>query len=157
MKPLSRIEALIAEIVERPAWLLSARRLHPLELTGALTRALEERAVRLADRVIAPDDYELRLNPADYAAFAEMRPLLERELAEYLARTVAERDLPCNRPPRVSHVESTEPRPGRVLVSASFSQAPQPEQTVVGYRTPHMFASRTQAEPAARAKQSASA
>lgn len=134
MKPLTRIESLIAEIVERPAWLLSSRRLHPLELTAALTRALEERALRLADRVIAPDDYELRLNPADFAVFAEPRPLLERELAEFVARTVAERDLSCNRPPRVSIVESSEPRPGRVLVNARFSQAPALEHTVVGYR-----------------------
>src|SRR5581483_7575127 len=134
MKPLSRIESLIAEIVERPAWLLSPRRLHPLELTAALTRALEERALRLADRVIAPDDYELRLAPSAFAAFAELRPMLARELAEFIARTVAERDRACNRPPRVTIVESPEPRPGRVSVSARFSQAPAPESTVIGYR-----------------------
>ncbi len=146
MRPLSRIESLIAEIVERPAWLLSPRRLHPLELTAALTRALEERAVRLADRVIAPDDYELRLNPADFAAFAELQPMLERELAEFIARTVAERDLACNRPPRVAIVESAEPRPGRVLVTARFSQAPESERTVVGYRAPAGGAAAAHAE-----------
>lgn len=151
MKPLSRIESLIAEIVERPAWLLSPRRVHPLELTAALTRALEERAVRLADRVIAPDDYELRLNPADFAAFAELRPLLERELAEFVVRTVAERDLACNRAPRVSIGESQEPRPGRVLVTARFSQAPDPEHTVVGLRAPHAGARHSSPRPDAGA------
>lgn len=154
MRPLSRIESLIAEIVERPAWLLSPRRLHPLELTAALTRALEEHAVRLADRVIAPDGYELRLNPADFAAFAELRPMLERELAEFIARTVAERDLACNRPPRVSIVESEEARPGRVLVSARFSQA-EPESTVVGYRAPRAGARAAQADPRGRARRPA--
>lgn len=146
MKPLSRIESLIAEIVERPAWLLSPRRVHPLELTAALTRALEERSLRLVDRVIAPDEYELRLHPADFAAFAELRPLLERELADFVGRTVAERDLACNRPPRVAIVESSEPRPGRVLVAARFSQAPEPEQTVVGYRARTAGAAPTQTE-----------
>ncbi len=133
MKPLSRLEALIAEIVERPAWLLSSRRLHPLELTSALTRALEERAVRLADRVLAPDQYELRLHPNDFAALAELRPLLEGELAEFLTRTVAERDLACNRPPRVSIAASADVRQGRVAATAQFSSAPAAAATVVGF------------------------
>jgi hypothetical protein len=135
MKSLSRLETLIAEIVERPAWLLSPRKLHPLELTSALTRALEERAVRLADRVVAPDDYELRLNPADLAGIAELRPLLERELAEFVARTVAERDLACNRPPRVGIVEADDVRQGRIAVTARFSAEPARGRTVSGHRT----------------------
>ena len=130
MKSLSRLEALIAEIVERPAWLLSARKLHPLELTTALTKALEQRAVRLADRVVAPDDYELRLNPADFAAFADARPVLEHELAEYLARTVADRDLSCNRPPAVRLLSDETVRPGKVAASARFGRLPAPGDTI---------------------------
>lgn len=130
MKPLSRLEALIAEIVERPAWLLASRKLHPLELTTALTRALEERAVRLADRVIAPDDYELRLNPADFAAFADSRPVLERELAEHLARTVADHDLTCNRPPEVRLLVDDTVRAGKIAASARFGRQQAPADTI---------------------------
>ncbi|HLZ71187.1 MAG TPA: FhaA domain-containing protein [Dehalococcoidia bacterium] len=136
MKPLSRLEALIAEVMERPAWLLGSRRLHPLELTGALTRALEERAVRLADRVIAPDRYELRVNPLDFAALTELRPLLEGELAEFLARTVAERDLACNRSPRVSIVAAVDVRQGRVAATAQFSNEPALDATAVALGAP---------------------
>lgn len=121
MKPLSRLERLIAEIVERPAWLLSARRLHPLELSALLTRALEERALRLADRIIAPDDYTIALHPDDLAAFGDAVPVLERELADFLARLIVERDLSSNRPPAVRLVASPELRPGRAEVTAHFS------------------------------------
>src|SRR5579875_420692 len=121
MKSLSRLERLIAEIVERPAWLLSARRLHPLELSALLTRALEERALRLADRIIAPDDYTIALHPDDLAAFGDAVPVLERELADFLARLIVERDLSSNRPPAVRLVASPELRPGRAEVTAHFS------------------------------------
>src|SRR5947209_19174268 len=97
MKPLSRLESLIAEILERPAWALSPRKLHPLELTGALTREMEGRAVRLVDRVLAPDAYEILIHPTDLAAFGDARPVLEQELADYLSRTVVERDISTNR------------------------------------------------------------
>ena len=131
MKPLSRLENLIGEIVERPAWLLSSRRLHPLELSTALTRALEERALRLADRVVAPDDYRLALNPADLASYGDAQSVLERELADYLARLVVERDLACNRAPRVTIVASDAVRAGRTAVEARFS-APADAPTIAG-------------------------
>jgi hypothetical protein len=123
MKPLSRLESLIAEIVERPAWALSSRRLNPLELTAALTKEMEARAVRLVDRVLAPDRYELRLNATDLAVLEESRDLLERELAGYLERLIAERDLTAYRPPEVRIVAGGGVRAGRVQVSATFSPA----------------------------------
>jgi len=121
MKPLTRLESLIADIVERPAWLLSARRLHPLDLTTALTKGMEDRAVRLADRVLAPDSYNLRLNPVDASTFADALPVLERELGAYLGRTVAERDLSCHRPPTVKIAVDEGVKPGKIEVTAAFS------------------------------------
>lgn len=129
MKPLSRLESLIAEIVERPAWALSSHRLNPLELTAALTRGMEARAVRLVDRVLAPDSYELRLNPADFAALADSRALLEQELGGYLERLIAERDLTANRPPQVQIASSAQVRAGRVQVTAGFAPAQQARPT----------------------------
>ena len=63
MKALARLESFIQDLIERPAWLLSQRRLHPIELAQALTRALEAGALTLADRVLVPDRYTLRLSP----------------------------------------------------------------------------------------------
>jgi hypothetical protein len=128
MKPLSRLESLIAEIVERPAWALSSRRINPLELTAALTRGMEARAVRLVDRVLAPDDYELKLNPADLAAFEETKRLLEEELAAFLGRVLSERDLSCNRPLSVKLVASEQVRAGKVQVVARFTPPDQAHQ-----------------------------
>src|SRR5947209_3991301 len=116
MKPLSRLESLIAEIVERPAWGLSPRRVHPLELSTALVKAMEARAVRLTDRILAPDTYELRLNSADVSAFADTLHVLERELADFLLRTFDERDVSCNLPPSVKIVGDPVVRPGKIEV-----------------------------------------
>lgn len=121
MKPLSRLESLIAEIVERPAWALSSRRLNPLELTAALTKGMESRAVRLVDRVLAPDSYELSLNPADFAALQDSAGLLERELGDYLERLIAERDLTANGRPQVHIAAGHQVRAGRVQVTARFT------------------------------------
>lgn len=132
MKPLSRLESLIADILERPAWTLSARKLHPLELTAALTKAMERRAVRLVDRVLAPDAYEVAVNPNDLAAFGDAHPVLEHELAEYLRRTIAERDLSCNRPPTVQLASSANVRTGRVQVTARFTPRQQQNPPATG-------------------------
>jgi predicted component of type VI protein secretion system len=131
MKPLSHLENLIAEIMERPAWLLSSRKLHPLELSAALSRALEERALRLADRVVAPDDYTIKLNPTDLAAYGDATAVLERELAGHPARLIVERDLTSARAPLVRLTSSENVRAGRVEVEARFS-APEEAPTIVG-------------------------
>jgi hypothetical protein len=131
MKPLSHLENLIAEIMERPAWLLSSRKLHPLELSAALSRALEERALRLADRVVAPDDYTIKLNPTDLTAYGDATAVLERELAGHLARLIVERDLTSARAPLVRLSSAENVRAGRVEVEARFS-APEETPTIVG-------------------------
>ncbi len=123
MKPLSRLESLIAEIIERPAWALSSHRLHPLELTTALTKAMERRAVRLADRVLAPDDYEVRIHPTDLAAFGDAVVVLNQQLGDYLERTIVERDISANRPPTVHLEGDATVRRGRCDVRAAFTPA----------------------------------
>ena len=126
MKPLSRLESLIADILERPAWTLSSRKLHPLELTAALTKAMEARAVRLADRVLAPDIYDASINPADLAAIADAQSVLEQELGDHLHRTILERDLSCNARPVVRLLADPTVRSGKVRVAARFTPQAQP-------------------------------
>ena len=133
MKALARLESFIQDLIERPAWLLSQRRVHPIELAQALTRALESAALPLADRVIAPDGYVLRLNPEDFRQLAGVRPTLEREYAGYLERLSLERNITMNGPPRVTIVAATETRPGAVQVSTSFGDGhPPPRDTIAG-------------------------
>jgi hypothetical protein len=123
MKALARLESLIQGLVERPAWLLTERRLHPIEIAAVLTRALETDALPLADRVLAPDGYALRLHPDDLAQIAPARRTLEREYAEYLTRVVKERGLSLNAPIVVVMVESERTQPGSVEVTTRFSES----------------------------------
>jgi len=123
MRALARLERIIQELVERPAWLLTQRRLHPIEMAAVLTRALETDALPLADRVLAPDSYALRLHADDYAQFSDVRRTLEREYADYLTRVVAERGLVVNAPIRVVIVESGAVRSGTVEVESRFTEA----------------------------------
>lgn len=126
MKALARLESFIQELVERPSWLLTQRRLHPVEMAAALTRALETDALPLVDRVLAPDGYALRLHKSDYDQFADVRRTLEREYAGYLTRVVAERGLALNLPVTVVIVESRAVRPGTVEVTTRFADSRPP-------------------------------
>jgi hypothetical protein len=82
---------------------------------------------------VAPDQYELRLHPADLAALEDVRAVLERELGDYVARTVAERDLACNRPPVVSIVARDGVQTGQIDAVGSFSTPAAPEPTVASW------------------------
>lgn len=121
MRALARLERIIQELVERPAWLLTQRRLHPIEMAAVLTRALETDALPLADRVLAPDSYALRLHTDDYEQFSAVRRTLEREYADYLTRLVAERGLVLNAPVQVVIAGSRAVRSGTVEVVTRFT------------------------------------
>jgi len=122
MKALARLESFIQDLVERPAWLLSSRRLHPLEMAAALTRALETAALPLADRVLAPDAYIIQLHPGDFEQFSGVRATLEREFAGYMTRLAAERGVTMNVPASVALVEQSGVRPGTVSVLTRFTE-----------------------------------
>jgi hypothetical protein len=139
MKALARLESLIQGLVERPAWLLTERRLHPIEIAAALTRALETDALPLADRILAPDGYALRLHRDDFAQLASVRRTLEREYADYLTRVVKERGLSLNAPIVVVMVESEQAHLGAVEVSTRFSESP-PMPSVARVREPALTA-----------------
>ncbi len=124
MKALARLEGFLQDLVERPAWLLTARRLHPLEMAAAITRALETAALPLADRVIVPDAYVVQLGSEDFGQFDSVRPTLERELAEYVSRLAVERGLTLNAAASVAIVEMPGVRAGTVQVRTRFSEEP---------------------------------
>jgi len=157
MKALTRLERFIQELVERPAWLLTNRRIHPIALASALTKALEDAALPIGDRVIAPDSYAVRLHPDDYEQFASVRQTLEREFGEYVARLATERDLTLASPVTVMIVKSRATRAGEVAVTTHFSD-PSPGATLVArtappplYETEVVAAPRAAALPATEA------
>ncbi|MGI8552874.1 MAG: FhaA domain-containing protein [Dehalococcoidia bacterium] len=120
MKALARLEAFLQDLMERPASLLTPRRLHPLKIVGALTKELETRAVRLSDRVVIADSYDIALNPEDWRELAGVRETLTAELEEYINRLATERELTLNSPPRVLLRQEPNIRQGEVRAIASF-------------------------------------
>jgi len=131
MRALERLEGFIQELVERPAWLLGSKKLHPLELVAALTRALERDALSLGDRIIVPDAYVLHLNDADRARMAGTLPTLQHEFAAYITRLARERGLTLHAAVRVSIASDPRARAGAVSVTTEFSKpvAPSPALT----------------------------
>lgn len=124
MKALARLETILQDLVERPQWLLTPKRLHPLELAAAVTRAFEAQVLPVGDRVLAPNEVVVRLNPDDFAQFATVRRTLERELAMYLARAADERRLTLPAEPRVEIMSDSAVRGGSISVDAAFSEPP---------------------------------
>ena len=132
MNALDRLEGMLQELMERPAALLSSKRLHPLKLAAALTREFEARAIPLVDRVIVPDSYELWISQAEWSGFDGVRPRLEAELADYLTRLAAERALTLAAPICVRMRADSGLRQGDVRAQAGF-QAPIPAAEPVAY------------------------
>jgi hypothetical protein len=139
MKALARLEAILQELVERPQWLLSPKRVHPLELAAAITRALEAHVLPVGDRVLAPNRFAVRLNPEDHEQFAAVRRTLERELAMYVTRAADERGLSLPAPPAVAFAADDAIKSGEIKVEATFdeveppAQAPQPAPIQAGF------------------------
>jgi hypothetical protein len=125
MKALARLEAIIQDLVERPQWLLSPRRVHPLAVAAAITRALEGQVLPVGDRVVAPNRYEVRMHPEDFEEFAAVRRTLERELAMYVSRAADERGVSLPAAPVVGFASDTLVRAGDVKVLTVFDEAPQ--------------------------------
>jgi hypothetical protein len=124
MRALERLEAILQDLVERPQWLLTPRRFHPLALASAVTRAFEEQVLPLGDRVVAPNEFTVRLHPDDFGQLAPLQRTLERELALYVGRAADERRLTLPAPPTVTLTPDEAVRPGDVAVQAVFGEAP---------------------------------
>jgi len=123
------LEEILQEIMERPQWLLVPKRVHPLELAGAIWRTLEEQVLPVGDRVLAPNRFRVRLHPDDYATLEAVRRTLERELAQYVARAAAERSLHLVGPPLVQFVPDERLPHGESAVEAAFDEPSAPPVT----------------------------
>jgi hypothetical protein len=77
---LSRLEAFFERLFEAPAGRLGAT-LQPVSLEKRIERAMDATKSFRDDGIIVPNQYDLHLNPADYAAFESYRGSLEDDLA----------------------------------------------------------------------------
>lgn len=130
MGALERLETFLQDLVERPAGIFLPKRLPPLKIVSALNRELETRALRLADRVVVPNSYDVLLSLDDWLALGDVRPTLESELADYVTRIAGERGLSMRGIPEVSLVQDATIRPSEVRVRATFERGTGEEQSV---------------------------
>ncbi len=82
MRPFAALERFFERLFERPSARLFHARLQPIQLQRRIERAMETGRLSASDRILVPNRYVVRLNPADIDAFGELVPGLEAELAE---------------------------------------------------------------------------
>ena len=115
---LSRVEAFLERFLEAPAGRLGAS-IQPVSLAKRIERAMDTNKTYRDVGVIVPNQYDLHLNPSDYAAFASYRGSLEDDLAHgILARARHERYTLVARP-RVRILSDDETRRGEIRVAAN--------------------------------------
>jgi len=88
---LASFERLLESLVERSLVAPLRGPIHPREIARRLDRAMEAGAVLEVERHLAPNEYQVRLNPTDFEPLGAARATLEGELARYVARSGADR------------------------------------------------------------------
>jgi hypothetical protein len=88
INPLQRLESLFEGLFEGSFTKLFRSKIQVAELAHKLERAMEDGQQVSVGKILAPNAYELELNPEDYAPFADYKASIEHDLAEYIA-TVA--------------------------------------------------------------------
>jgi hypothetical protein len=115
---LASLEAFFERLFEAPAGRMGAT-LQPVSLAKRIERAMDTTKSFRDDGVIVPNQYDLHLNPGDYAAFESYRGSLEDDLAHgVLARARHERYSLVARP-QVRIVADPAVRKGDVRVAAN--------------------------------------
>jgi hypothetical protein len=118
MSALDQLEAFLQGLLERPLGRFLPRSMQPIQLAGALTKALENGQIRLSDRIVIPNTYQLLLAVEDFERLLPAKQVLERELAEYVERLAAERELSLPADPAVEIRSSTNVWPGHIRAEA---------------------------------------
>ncbi len=115
---LSRVESFLERFLEAPAGRLGAS-IQPVNLAKRIERAMDTNKIYRDAGVIVPNQYDLHLHPADFAAFASYRASLEDDLAHgVLARARHERYTLVARP-RVQILSDEQSRRGEIRVAAN--------------------------------------
>jgi len=126
LNALSRFESLAQRWLEGGFARLFGARLHPAELAEQLARALEDGRVAGPDGVwLAPDDYQVLLNPDDYSHLAGQpgHAEVEETLAGYLIEIARQSSATLPTRPEVRIAPSERVLPRQVVVQAQMTAA----------------------------------
>jgi hypothetical protein len=118
---LSRFEDRIRFIVEGSLVRLLSGQFHPGELTIGLSRAMTDHSEYSKDgKLIAPDEYTIRLNPQDHAFILETEPTITTTLADELVQLARQENILLLSSPSVRLLADDEIRVHHVSVNATY-------------------------------------
>ncbi len=145
LNALSRFESLAQRWLEGGFARLFGARLHPAELAEQLARALEDGRVAGPDGVwLAPDDYQVLLNPDDYFHLADQpgHAEVEKTLAGYLIEIARQSSATLPTRPEVRLAPSERVPPRQVVVQAQLTAAqaltePPPDTQEIRWQKTH--------------------
>lgn len=121
---LARFEQLVEGAVEGSLRRLFPTTLQPVQLAKAAARAMEDSQVIGLYGADVPNDYCIRLAPADFERFSVYRASLARELTQYLTEYAVERGLRPIGELQVSLEADSAVREGTARADARFADVP---------------------------------
>ncbi len=133
---ITRFEEIVQQLVEGTFSRLFAGRLRPIQVANALARAMEDQALsQPGGAPLAPNHYQVALNPADHSALLASQPRLADDLARHLFDLAHQAGFVLPHPPSVDLVPRPEVALHRVQVNARRQQ---PDDDELGDRTRQM-------------------
>ncbi len=84
LRPFTRIENSLEFIVERPVAMMFKRTVQPAEIGKRLKRELTSGSIVTVRGRVAPNDFTVLINPADYQPYQDHGRVLANDLAEWL-------------------------------------------------------------------------
>jgi hypothetical protein len=137
MNPLSKLESMLANLVEGTFGRLFRSEVRPMELARRLAREMDEHRTQSVSRVYAPNEYTVWLSPEDRELYEGVEQELIGELCGYLLEHARRQNLILPEPPRIAFQTDErlrlgqfgiETRMGRPEDSAPDLQQPAPSE-----------------------------
>jgi hypothetical protein len=122
-RPFSRIEDSLEFIVERPFAMLFKRTVQPAEIGKRLKRELMSGSIVTVRGRVAPNDFKVYLNSADFEPFQEHGRALADDLAAWLEEVAMSSNLTTIGVMRVRFEVDDTVRKGRFEVRATIAEA----------------------------------
>lgn len=124
MHALERFEGFVERMMEGSFARLFRSPIQPAEIAKRLEREMEAHPTISVGRTYVPNQYEVALNPADFAEFEPFRHSLEHNMAEFISDLAAERGYSLVSRPKVGlQPDDNVPRRG-IEITTRLSDEP---------------------------------
>jgi hypothetical protein len=124
LQALERFEEFVERLMEGSFARLFRSPIQPAEVAKRLEREMEAHPTISVGRTYVPNQYEVELNPEDFAEFEPFRHSLEHNMAEFISDLAAERGYSLVSRPRVTLKASDDTPKRSIEVTAQLSDEP---------------------------------